>query len=77
MVKESEIRFWNILKNFWNDVFKLTVIFFVIGCLIVFVFNSLRNNPLSYIVLFMICFGFNFFRVFFKREVKKEFYGDY
>lgn len=77
MVKEIEIRNKRFLKAFWNDVVKRTILFFIIGVLIVIIFQSLRYNPLSYIILFVICFGINFFLIFFKREIKKEFYGDY
>ena len=75
-MKERTINMIRILRGFYHDVFKRTIIFFVIGCLILLVFKTIRAEPLAYIVLFMVCFGINFFILFLKRDVKKEFYGN-
>jgi len=73
-MKEEHIKIIRTLRGFYRDVLKRTIIFFILGCLIVFVFKTIRGEMLTYIVLFMVCFGINFFILFLKHEVKKEFY---
>jgi hypothetical protein len=77
MVKEAQIRLKTLLRGFWDDILRRTILFFFVGSLIIIVFPVLRYNPLSYIILFVVCFGINFFYCIMKREIKKEFYGDY
>ena len=77
MVKEEIVKLKKILYSFYKDVLRRTIIFFMIGVLIILVFRSWRFNLLVYIIWFSICFGINFFVLFLKKEIKKEFYGDY
>ncbi|PNX49473.1 MAG: hypothetical protein BV457_01560 [Thermoplasmata archaeon M9B1D] len=73
-MKEETFQWYKILHNFYNDVIKLTIVMFIICILIIIVFEQLRVNPLSYIIGFVICFGINFFKTFFKKNVRSEFY---
>lgn len=72
-MKEKTFQWYKIFHNFYDDVLKLTLVMFIISILIILVFESLRYNPLSYLISFIICFGFNFFKTFFKINVRKEF----
>lgn len=73
-MKETTYNWYKVFHDFFNEVVKWTIVMYFVCLLIIIVFEILRVNPLSYIIGFFICLGINFFRVFFKREMRKEFY---
>lgn len=73
-MKETTFQNIKILKKFYQEVIKWTILTYFVCLLIIVVFEVLRNNPLSYIIGFIICFGINYFRTFLKKDVRKDFY---
>jgi L-asparagine transporter-like permease len=73
-MKEKTFQNIKILKKFYQEVIKWTIICYFVCLLIIVVFEVLRVNPLSYIIGFFICLGINYFRTFFKKDVRKDFY---
>jgi len=76
-MKEKTFQMIKILNKFYQEVVKWTFVMYFVCLLIIIVFEVLRYNPLSYIIGFFICFGINFFRTFFKKDIRKEFYENY
>lgn len=71
-MKEKTIKLYKILHQFYNEILKRTILFFILGSLIIFVVQTWRYNIPIYIFYFIICFSINFFLVFRKREINKE-----
>ena len=72
-MKETTIQRNKIIKHFYNDVLKLSFLFFILGSLVIILVKTYRYNIAIYIFWYIICFGISFFRSFMKREIKNEF----
>ena len=75
-MKENYFFYRKILLGFHKNIMIRTYIMSFMGFLIVIAVNTWRFNPLAYIIVFLICFGINFFLFFRKKEVINEFKKD-
>ena len=72
-MKESNVVRRRILKNFFNDILKLTLVFFSIGVFMAVIVSTWRFNPFVYFIAFIISFSVSFVLCFLKKETHFEF----
>lgn len=68
--REIRIRF---IRRFYTDVLKLSFMFFACSCIILFVIERTRFNPMAYLFSYIVCFGVSFILCFRKPEKIDEF----
>jgi len=73
MTKESTVKKIRLLQKFYKDIFKNTIIFFLIGSLIIVILKTTRFNFFAYFICFFVSFGISTILCFMHKEKRIEF----
>jgi len=71
-MREETVKIYRNLLRFYNDIIKISLILFLLGLIIIILFESMRFNFAIYLFWYLICFSISFFKVFLKREIKDD-----